>query len=136
ATSGTAADMSQTLTASHAYASPRTAPYVVTISVTDKNGGVGIATTSVHVTPIPVTITLGNLTPVYDGSPHAASVTTSPAGVSVAVTYNGSPNAPTNAGSYQVQAQVTDPKYMGSATGTLTIQGAPATLQLSGLTGQ
>jgi hypothetical protein len=134
-TAGTAADMSQSLAASHAYANARTAPYVVTISVTDKNGAVGSATTSVHVTPIPVTITLGNLTQSYNGSPHAVSVTTNPAGVAYDLTYNGSATAPTNAGSYSVQAQVTDPKYMGSASGTLVIQGAPATIQLSGLTG-
>lgn len=73
----------------------------------------------------PVTITLGDLSAVYDGAPKPVTVTTAPAGVNVAVAYNGSAQVPTAAGSYTVTAAVTDATYEGSATGTLVI--APAT---------
>jgi hypothetical protein len=73
----------------------------------------------------PVTITLGDLSAVYDGAPKPVTVTTAPAGVNVAVAYNGSAQVPTAAGSYTVMAAVTDATYEGSATGTLVI--APAT---------
>jgi len=67
------------------------------------------------------TVTLGSLTAVYDGTPHPATATASPAGLSVSLTYDGSASSPVNAGSYAVAATVNDPNYQGSATGTLTI---------------
>ncbi|MBS1794418.1 MAG: carboxypeptidase regulatory-like domain-containing protein [Acidobacteria bacterium] len=79
-------------------------------------------------------VSLSNLTQTFDGGPKPATVTVDPAGLTVDVTYNGSPTAPTNAGSYTVVATVTDPNYQGSATGTLTIQPAAATVTLSNLT--
>jgi hypothetical protein len=48
-------------------------------------------------------------------------VTTTPVGLGVSMTYDGSATAPTNAGSYAVLATVTAPNYSGSATGTLVI---------------
>jgi len=80
------------------------------------------------------TVTLSNLTQTYDGTPKSVTVTTVPSGPSVIVTYNGSTTPPTNAGSYAVVATVNDPNYQGNATGTLTIQPAPATITLSNLT--
>ena len=51
-------------------------------------------------------------------------VTTDPAGLEVAVTYDGSATAPTNAGSYAVVAIVNDPNFIGQASGNLTISRA------------
>jgi len=68
----------------------------------------------------PVTITLGSLTRVYDGTPKAASAATSPAPVTVVVTYNGSATPPTYPGSYAVVAIAAD-GHNTTATGTLTI---------------
>lgn len=65
--------------------------------------------------------TLGGLAHVYDGTPKVATVTTIPAGVSTAVTYNGSSTPPTNAGTYSVVATVTQTGYTGTASGTMTI---------------
>ena len=62
----------------------------------------------------------------YDGAPHAAVATTSPAGLAVDFTYNGSPVAPTAPGSYAVVATINDANYFGSATGTLVISTAVA----------
>jgi pectin methylesterase-like acyl-CoA thioesterase len=79
-------------------------------------------------------VSLSNLSQVYDGTPKAAAVATDPTGLTVDVTYNGSPAAPTAAGTYTVVATVNDSNYQGSATGTLTIAKAPATVTLSNLT--
>ena len=67
------------------------------------------------------TVTLGNLNPVYDGTGKSVSVTTTPPGLTVNLTYNGSASAPTNAGSYTVIGTINDPNYAGSATNTLVI---------------
>src|SRR5207247_1013092 len=83
-------------------------------------------------------ITLSNLTQTYDGSAKPVTVTVSPAGLNIAVTYDGKSTAPSNAGSYAVVASLVgnDKKNYNAddATGTLTINQAPATLTLSNLT--
>ena len=78
-------------------------------------------------------ITLGSLSPLYDGTPKAATATTTPAGLDVGFTYDGSASAPVTAGSYAVVATVDDPNYQGSATGTLVIGKASATVTLGNL---
>jgi rhamnogalacturonan endolyase len=57
----------------------------------------------------------------YDGSAQAATITTTPAGLSATFTYNGSPVEPTLPGTYDVVATIDDPNYMGTATGRLVI---------------
>jgi len=84
--------------------------------------------------PITATISLGNLTQTYDGSPKVVSSTTVPSGLSVATTYNGSAAAPTNAGTYAVQSNITTTNHTGSANGTLTIFKANATITVGNLT--
>ena len=54
------------------------------------------------------TITLGNLNQTYNGSAEPATATTTPIGLAVTFTYNGSANAPTNAGSYTVIGTIND----------------------------
>ncbi|RPI91399.1 MAG: VCBS repeat-containing protein [Chloroflexi bacterium] len=73
------------------------------------------------ITPASATITLSDLIYFYDGSPKSATVATDPPGLSVSVTYNGSALPPTLAGSYAVNATITDPNYTGTASGTLEI---------------
>jgi hypothetical protein len=78
---------------------------------------------------VAATVTLTDLTRTYDGTPKAATVTTTPAGLSVTITYMGTggtaygPSAapPTQVGIYAVSAIVTDATYYGSAAGTLTV---------------
>ncbi len=60
----------------------------------------------------------------YDGHQKRAIVTTSPDGLNVSITYDGSPTAPTEAGRYQVLATVQNANFEGTATGTLTIKAA------------
>ena len=53
--------------------------------------------------------------------------------MTVDFTYNGSTNAPTNAGSYAVIGTVDDPNYQGSATNTLVIGKATGTVIVGNL---
>lgn len=87
---------------------------------------------SFTVAKAPATVTLGGLDASYDGQPKSASVTSNPAGLNVTVTYNGSATPPTAAGSYAVSANVDDPDYQGSATGSLVIGPRSHTAELTG----
>ena len=78
------------------------------------------------------TLTLSDLTGhTYNGSPQGATVTTDPAGLQgVNVTYDGSTDEPTNAGSYPVVASLDNPNYEAdNATGTLVIDKASLTVE-------
>jgi hypothetical protein len=81
------------------------------------------------------TLNLSNLNQTYDAAPKSATVTTNPSGLTgVAVTYDGSATAPTNAGSYAVVASLTNDNYEApNAGGTLVINKATATVTLGGL---
>ncbi len=75
----------------------------------------------IQITPAPATVTLSNLSQVFDGTPKAATVTTVPAALAVTTTYDGSNTPPSAVGSYSVVATVTDPNYSGSGNGVLHI---------------
>jgi hypothetical protein len=79
------------------------------------------------------TVTLGSLSQTYDGTAKAATATTTPAGLTVTFTYDGSATLPTNAGTYAVVGTIDDPNYQGSASGSLMIGKATATVTLGGL---
>ncbi|MDQ3004665.1 MAG: MBG domain-containing protein, partial [Chloroflexota bacterium] len=72
------------------------------------------------------TVSLSNLSHTYDGTPKSATATTTPPGLSVDITYDGSATAPTDAGDYAVVATINDANYQGSANGTLHIGKANA----------
>jgi hypothetical protein len=86
-------------------------------------GPVGSASQSATLTvnKAAATVALANLNQTYTGSALNATATTTPSGLTVNLTYNGSANAPTNVGSYAVIGTVVDPNYAGSATNTLVI---------------
>jgi len=86
------------------------------------------ASVSITVNKAAATATLSNLSQTYDGSAKAATVVTSPAGLSTTITYNGSATAPTAAGTYAVVATISDSNYSGSTTGSLTIAKATPTV--------
>ena len=111
-----------------AWANPATEPNAGTVSyaftftpddTTNYQSTTGLV--SVTVNQAVATVTLGNLTATYDATAKAASVATTPEGLTVILSYNGEVTAPTNAGSYAVTATVTNPNYTGSATQTFTI---------------
>ena len=101
--------------------------YAVVVTVTDSNY-TGSTTGSLVINPAAAAVSLSNLSPTYTGAPLAAGVTTSPAGVTTSITYNGAATVPTAAGTYAVVATVTDPNYTGSTTGSLVIGKATATV--------
>lgn len=94
--------------------------YAVVATIGDPNYS-GMTSGTLVIAKVNTTVTLGNLSSVYDGAPKAATATTSPAGLSVVLTYNGSTTRPVSAGSSAVVATVNDPNYSGTATGTLVI---------------
>ncbi|MEI6394646.1 MAG: MBG domain-containing protein, partial [Verrucomicrobiota bacterium] len=87
-----------------------------------------------HPQPITATVVLGNLSQSYDGTPKSVSVTTAPTNLAVSVTYDGSASPPVNMGSYTVIGTINDAIYTGSATNTLVIGKAAATVTLGNLT--
>lgn len=80
---------------------------------------------SITITKAASSVTLSNLSQIYDGNPKPVTVTTTPAGLAKTITYNGSATAPADFGSYAVVATVVDPNYQGTASGTLSITGTP-----------
>ena len=107
--------------------------YPVVATINDLNYQ-GSATGTLIISKAAATVTLGNLAQTYTGSPLSATATTTPIGLAVNITYNGSPTPPTAAGTYPVVATINDLNYQGSATGTMTINKAAATVTLTGLT--
>ena len=82
------------------------------------------ASTTADISQYQGTITLdnSNLTRTHDGNSQSVSVlSTNPAGLSYAVTYNGSTTPPTTAGTSTVFATITDPNYAGTDSVILTI---------------
>lgn len=83
------------------------------------------------VNKLPATVNLSNLTVTYDGNPKSASATTSPEGLSVSFTYDGSGTPPTDAGPYTVVGTINDATYQGSSTGTFTINKADQSINFT-----
>jgi len=72
------------------------------------------------------TLAFGNLSYAFDGTSKSVVVTTTPANLTgVGVTYNGSPTAPTNAGSYTVVATLTNANYQASSISATLVITAP-----------
>lgn len=119
----TPASLTVNLTYDGSPAAPTTAgSYMVVGIVADVNYQ-GSATNTLVISKAAASVTLGNLSQTYDGTAKNATVTTTPPGLSVLLTYDGSTAAPTNIGSYTVVATVTEVDYQGGATNTLVIEG-------------
>ena len=101
-------------------------------AVTATSGSIS-GSADVTVTPATAGISFDNLVQTYDGTPKPISIITTPPGLAVSITYNGSSDVPVNAGSYAVAATVTDANYEGSGTSSLVIGKAVATVTLGGL---
>jgi hypothetical protein len=74
------------------------------------------------------TVSIAGTEQTYDGTGKSVTITTEPAGLTATVTYDGLATLPVDAGSYDVQVDVSSADYAGTATGTLTI--APADVQI------
>jgi alpha-tubulin suppressor-like RCC1 family protein len=105
-----------------------------TVTVSNSKGSITSSNAQLTVrTRATATLTLGDLTQTYDGTAKTVSVTTTPPGLLVDLTYNGLSNAPINAGTYTVIASVNDPNYQGATTNTLLIGKATGSLTLGNL---
>ncbi len=107
-------------------------PYAVTAMVTEVNYA-GQAVDTLLVRQQTAEVNLGDLLQTYDGSAKSASAVTDPAGLTVALTYNGHAATPTNAGSYVVTGTVVEVNYSGVAVDTLVISPADAAVYLESL---
>ncbi len=103
------------------------------VVVTNALGTASSSAATLTVSKTPAAVTLSGLTQVFNGTPRAVTVKTNPAGLAVSLSYDGSVTVPTNPGTYPVVATVTAPTHSGSASGSLVIAKAPATITLSGL---
>jgi hypothetical protein len=74
------------------------------------------------------TVSIAGTEQTYDGTGKSVTITTEPAGLTATVTYDGLATLPVDAGSYDVQVDVSSADYAGTATGTLTI--APADVEI------
>ena len=85
-------------------------------------GGSGFFTPPPAAAPTPATITV-NIPSIntYTGNPQILTATTSPANLTYSLKYNGQSTAPTDVGSYLVKAEITDPLYSGTFSGTFEI---------------
>jgi len=104
------------------------------VPVAAKSGATAIAGgwshTLARIGKVIASVTLGSLNQAYNGSVRSVTATTSPVDLTVNFTYNGSPTAPTNVGNYTVIGTINNPDYQGSATNTLVVFQAPATITL------
>ena len=116
--------------------------YPIIITANNSVGSPAMQNFTLNVSNSTATVTLGNLARTYTGSSLAVSVTTTPANLATTVTYAGiaptvyaqSATPPTAAGSYTVNATINSGQgYNGSATGTLVIANATATISFSNL---
>ncbi|QHT69177.1 T9SS type A sorting domain-containing protein [Rhodocytophaga rosea] len=78
-------------------------------------------------------LSLSSLTHTFSNSAKQASATTLPTGKTVDITYNGTSELPVNAGTYTVEAVISDANYSGTTTGILVINKAQATVIISNL---
>lgn len=108
----------------------------IVVQATDATGAIAVKTLSLSVTAAktPAAVTLANLSATYDGGAKSVTATTNPAGLAVTFTYDSSSTPPTAAGSYSVVGTINDSTYQGSASGTLVIAKATASLSLGSLT--
>ena len=103
----------------------------ISVTATDLDNLSTTQTVDVNISDITLaTVTLDNLAATYDGTPKSVTATTSPAGLTVDVTYNGSATPPSAVGIYSVHATANAPNYQGSAIGVLMISKATATVTL------
>ena len=107
--------------------------YNVVATVIDNNY-MGTATGELVIAKTNADIMLGELSAIYDGDPKPVSVATTPEGLTVNLTYNGSADEPVDAGKYIVNASIDDNNYSGTFTDTLVIEKATGTIDLTGLT--
>ena len=99
--------------------------YSVSVVINDTDHA-GSRNAVLFISPAPATISLSGARLItYDEAPHGLIATTSPSGLATGITYNGSSTIPSNSGTYNVVATITDPNYSGYISDELVIVGQP-----------
>lgn len=107
---------------------------VYNVTLTAENlGGVGDLAAVFTIAKAAATVELSGLSTPFDGSPKSPVATTTPAGLAVTFTYDGSAITPSAYGAYAVVATIQDANYQGSATAVFSIT-APVAWSVSTLT--
>lgn len=106
--------------------------YSVLTSVNDSNFK-GTAEAVFVINKAVANISFTDLQQTYTGTAKPVTITTSPVGLNVTITYDNSPIVPTNAGSYEVATTISDANYEGTSTGKLIINKALQTITLDAI---
>jgi hypothetical protein len=117
-------------TSANAGASPQTVTATAALGGADSGNytiGNPVSTTAT-ISPAAATASVTGGPFTFDTFTHGATITTNPAGLSNTVTYEGSPTAPSAAGTYHVIVTITNPNYTGGGTGTIVITPAATTV--------
>lgn len=77
--------------------------------------------TALTITKAFATMLISNTTQVFNGTPKTVTAVTTPSGLAVDFTYNGSATAPTAVGSYAVVGTINETNYQGTDNTTLAI---------------
>ncbi|UZR96797.1 MBG domain-containing protein [Chondrinema litorale] len=93
----------------------------------------GKADTLMKISKAIASLSLIDLSKVYDGSEKRIRVDTEPAGLNVDITYNGDKHTPINAGKYFVLANISEQNYQGVISDTLHIAKEKASISISNL---
>ncbi|OAQ38846.1 hypothetical protein A5893_12435 [Pedobacter psychrophilus] len=109
--------------------------YEVVAKLTNTNYTASDLTDTLVIAKASATLTLSNLRQIHNGNAKTVTVTTDPVGLTgLSITYNGSTNEPTAAGSYITVVSLTHTNYTAVAvTDTLVIDKGTATLTLANL---
>jgi hypothetical protein len=100
----------------------------------DENYSFNYIAADFTITKATATINITNTSQTYDGTAKPVTTATTPVGLTVDVTYDGSTTVPTNAGTYAVVATINDANYQGTQNGSLTISKATATVTITNTT--
>jgi sugar lactone lactonase YvrE len=84
-------------------------------------GGDAVETLTFTVAKGSATVTFGNLSVAYDGTPKSPTVNTSPSSLACTLTFNGSSVVPSAYGNYTVLATITNDNFQGTASATFSI---------------
>ncbi|MGH8019772.1 MAG: MBG domain-containing protein [Opitutaceae bacterium] len=104
--------------------------YAVVATVNSANYS-GTESDTLVIDKAPATVAITNTAFVFDGTPKPVTVTTTPAGLTVDVTYNGSATVPSAAGSYAVVATINEANFAGTASANLVIGSAARLINIA-----
>ncbi len=107
--------------------------YQIVATIVDANHTGSVSDTLVVSRAQVDAIVITELEQTYNGQPREVVVTTTPAGLDVVVTYDGSTAAPVDVGSYPVEVTVSDVNYFGSASDTLVVNQGSQTIDFPAL---